>query len=550
MFGRVRDLWRRARRQRGWRELSVGFHRALRPRGKRSIVVLLAGLFAIVVWQASFASPRAKVDSTYKVTASSGVHQDSSFVYFLYYLDLFPVISTANLGCNSLTQPGCYDLSNTPADYSESAAKEVLLRRGSTLQQDFGWTWNAGDRGKIYLYLFDAWLKGKPMDPTPRAASRLAFIVALGALWGSLWYLRRPVLGATLVVLLGSNPFQLYETHVHANVFSWNITIAILLLAIHLPLLRRWRPHPTLAFLWPVASALLLSCVRTIRSEPATIVLAVAITYLFVSGFTWRRRLAMVAVLGVTLWSAGQLWQLHFLRQHNHAAKVIAQHGGHPFPVPLRMHHQVWHPIWCGLGDFGKKYGYEWQDHAAAAYAKPFMEAKGVYVPSGYLTGTFEPKDYYDPETRIYKKLPYDQPYYEETIRAKVLGDIKKDPGWYLGVLWKRAKRIMTATTPIRVSWSSDWKNVPWSSTLVLPIIGALALLRSRFLFGLALFTVPTVTTAFVIFSDLGTTYYGVFHIIACAIVVSSVVQHAWYWGRREIERRRRTTPAEPSAAA
>lgn len=544
MLAGLRERWKRLKRYRPLRVAGVGFNRALQPRGKRHVGVLLAGLLTVIVWQASFATLHAKLDESFRIRASSGVHQDSTFVYFLYYLDLFPVVSLVNARCNDDKLAGCLDATWSPADYSEAAAKEALRTQGGKLVQDTGWTWNAGDRGKIYLYLFDAWMKGRPADPSPRPAGRLAFIIALCALWGSCWYIRRPVLGALLVLFLGSNPFQLFETHVNANVFSWPITAAILLLAGHLPLLRRWRPDPDLAFVWPIATALFVGSVRTIRSEPATMVLACGVTYLLITGFSWKRRLAMVAVLGVALFGTGQLWQRHFIRQHDHARAVLTQVGGHPFPGPLRLHHQIWHPIWCGLGDFGQKYGYQWNDHKAAAYAKPLMEAKGVFVPSGYFQESTDDREFYDKE-HLYKKLPYDQPYYDDIIRAKVISDVKKDPGWYLGVLWNRAKRIMNMTTPVRVSWSTGHKDMPWMSALTVPLLALLALLRSRFLAGLVLFTFPGVTTAFVIFSDLGTTYYGVFHIIAFAVIVTAFVHHAWYWGKREVAKRRTARPEE-----
>src|SRR5690606_8937827 len=115
---------------------------------------------------------------------------------------------------------------------------------------------------------------------SPLPASRLAFIVALSALFASMWWVRRPVLGGLLVALLGSNPFQLFEVNGRENVFGINISVAILLLAIHVPLLQRWwRPHPRWVFLWPLCVGVLMSTVRTVRSEPVTIVLAAAATY-------------------------------------------------------------------------------------------------------------------------------------------------------------------------------------------------------------------------------------------------------------------------------
>ena len=51
-----------------------------------------------------------------------------------------------------------------------------------------------------------------------------------------------------------------------------------------------------------------------------------------------------------------------------------------------------------------------------------------------------------------YYRTPYELPHYEEVIRDKVLGDIRRDPVWYLGILWKRAGRILTETSPVRLA--------------------------------------------------------------------------------------------------
>jgi hypothetical protein len=528
-------------RSRRYRAARVALLRPLAPRGPRRLVVLVAGVLTIVMWQLAFSGPRARIDGNFKITAASGVHQDRAFTYFLYYLDLFPVASSAKTNCTSDTETGCWDSSGTPGDYSYAAAQDVLTKQGKTLQQDLGWTWYAGDRGKIYLYLFDAWLKGAPWNPSPRPASRLAFTFALSALFASMWWVRRPLLGGYLAAFLGSNPFQLYEVHVDDNVFGWNITIAILLLAIHVPLLRRWyRPHPTWVFLWPIGVGVLMATLRTIRSEPTPLLVAPVVTYLILRGLSRKRRAAMVAVLAAAFVVTGSVWSWHFVRAHRHAGEVIASHGGHPFNEEIRLYHHVWHPIWCGLGDFGGQYGYEWNDHAAAKYAKPLLEAKGIYVPSAYMRATpTDPREYFDPETKIYRKLPYELPYYNEIVRDKVLSDIRQHPLWYGGILAKRVRRVFTMTTPIRLSSAGGWIAFPWHAALALPLVIVLALARSRLLLGLVLFTIPSVATAVLIYSDKGTTYYGVFHIIAFAIFTSGAASHLVHWTAPLLQRTR-----------
>ena len=525
-------------RWRPYRLARALFGRPIAPRGKRHLAIALVGLLAIVGWQSTFAGFEPKLDATYKITAASGVHYDRMFVYFLYYLDLFPVVSTKNAGCTSDTQAGCWDTAGTPAEYSHAGAQNALHGQSKSLMQDLGWTWNAGDRGKIYLYLFDAWLKGAPWNPSLKPASRLGFVLGLSSIFIAFWWVRLPAVGALLALFLGSNPFQLYEVYGHDNVFGFPISVALVLLAIHLPLLRRWMPDRRWAFAWPVGVGILLACLRTVRSEPATLMLAAAGTYAFVTGFSWKRRGAMIGTLFVTFALTGALWTRHFEKQHEKSATVIGRLGGHPHPDPKpRLYHHFWHPIWCGLGDYGEKYGYQWNDHAAATYAKPLLEARGVYVPSGHFIENGDPREYYDPDTKLYKKLPYDLPGYDQVIREKVMSDIKRDPGWYLGVLTKRVGAIFSDTTPIRLTHAKGWLQIPWSGFFAVPIFLLLLLSRQKLLAGTLLFTVPTITTAFVVYSARGMTYYGVFHIIAFALALAIALHHAAYWGVRYARR-------------
>lgn len=535
MLSAVLNWLRKADDDRTYRKVRLLLTRPLGARGKRYLSVLFAGLLAIVLWQGAFASPRSKVDDSYKITAASGVHHDKLFTYFFYYLNLFPVVDGSTLNC---ARDARADIPGAPAEFSYDGAQRALSTRGRSLQQDACWTWYSGDRGKIFLYLFDAWIKGAPWNPSPTPASRVGFIIALGVLYAAAWWIRRPLVGAALVTFLGSNPFQLFEINGRPNVFSWNITTAILLLGLHLPLMQRWyRPDKRWVFLWPIGVGVLMASLRTIRSEPMPMLLGAAATYALIVGFTWRRRAALVATLAVSFWFAGALWGRYFVDMQRRSAEVVAAHGGHPYPADVRLYHHVWHPIWCGLGDFGQKYGYEWDDTRAAAYAKPILVSKGVYVPTPSFTPSTDPREYLDPETKLYKTLPYDVPFYNDVIRDKVLSDIKRDPLWYAGVLMKRVHRIFTMTTPVRVTMPSGWFTIPWHGVVFFPLVALFALLRSRLLVGISLFTLPSVTTALVIYSDRGITYYGIFHIVTFALVIGALLCHAHFWAGRALER-------------
>jgi hypothetical protein len=517
-----------------WRSTRAFLRRAFAPRGPRRRWVLVVGLLTIVIWQWGFASSRAKIDDTYKLTASSGLHNEQYFVYFYWYTGLFPVASTAAfIPCGYRCTPRQESLA--PTKIEPGAAESLMRSRPETLVMDASWTWYAGDRGKIFLYMLDTWLKGAPWRPSVKPFHRFAFTGSLALLFFALWWVRRPVLGAAAVAFLGSNPFQLYEVNVNENVFGWSITTAILMLAIHVPLLTQRRIDPRIAFAWPIVTALLMATIRTFRSEPIPILAGALLSYAFVhfrgvtsARETWLRRGALLATFFAFFFVGHAFWSRYFVTKHEEARAVLAKIGGHPFPGPIRMYHHFWHPVWCGLGDFDKEKGYEWNDLKALAYAKPILQSEhGQYVPSGTWDVPRSLDEYWD-EHGIYKKLPYDVPHYSETIRDKVLSDIKSDPGWYASILAKRVKRVIAEATPVRVAGWKKAIDIPGlSAWLFVPLLAMLALARERFAAKLLIFTLPTLTTALVVYSGRGVAYYGIYHLIMAAALVAIAVEGA-----------------------
>jgi hypothetical protein len=137
--------------------------------------------------------------------------------------------------------------------------------------------------------------------------------------------------------------------------------------------------------------------------------------------------------------------------------------GGHPYDGPRHIHHFVWHALWCGLGDFDTRYGYEWNDVKGVEYAMPIMKARG-FVAVGHPRIKPQPFDgltlwvYWD-RGRKYARTLFETPEYAAVIREKVIHDITRDPGWFLTILAKRAWRILTSATPPSLAMG-DGRNV------------------------------------------------------------------------------------------
>jgi hypothetical protein len=311
-----------------------------------------------------------------------------------------------------------------------------------------------------------------------------------------------------------------FEVHGHENVFSWNITTALLVLAIHVPLLAEARIPRRMLWAWPIATGVLVATIRTFRSEPAPILASAAFAYLVLRSLPHLYRVGLVAALAGAVVVTQVAWNHWFDVKHEQARATVDALGGHAFPGPIRHYHHFWHPVWCGLGDFDMTRGYVWDDTKALAYAKPILEREyGEFVPASTFHALSDDREYWD-HAHVYKKLPYDIPHYNEIIRDKVLGDIKQDPAWYAKILYRRVKRVLLETTPVRLTGWSGWLTIPGVSGLwFLPCLVSMWIVRARFFARLLLFTLPTTTTAVVVYSDRGMADYGVFHLVMAGIL-------------------------------
>ena len=195
-------------------------------------------------------------------------------MYFLYYLNLYPVAS----------------ISERPREYSVEGARRLITEQGHTLVMDRYWTVRYGELAKTYLYLPHVWWKGRPVRPRMLHANALGFTLALLALYAGFWWAGQTAMGAVLVVLLGSNPFQVDSVYAYNNLFGWPITVTALMLGLHIVFMGRRPPRFVAALAVALASGALLGTVRQVRTEPALVMLAVAFVYLTASGLRpWRR---------------------------------------------------------------------------------------------------------------------------------------------------------------------------------------------------------------------------------------------------------------------
>ena len=451
------------------------------------------------------------VSADYRIQLSTGMKlaEYQRLLFFYVHKDLFPVASVAPI----------------PADTPEIA--DALLRDlGGSIVMELANAVRAGDNGKIWLLLPDYWLFGETLTATPRLANGGLFTIAIVVLLINLLRVRQAILAVLLVVFLGSNPFQLFETIANPNVFGLPISIFILMTGLHIPIIFNDRAQSwAMVLLLALISGVLLATVKEIRTEPVIIAAPLLLVYLTIPKAAMKMRSLAAGLFVCALLITSSLWGRYWDSKLEEATEVVASVGGHVLPEGIRQaHHELWHPIWCGLGDFGTDRGFKWLDTTAYAQVIPILRQDfGMTV---NWSGGYFLDDYYD-EARVYRKKISESPEYHQVIKRIVQDTIRNDPVWYAGILWKRFNRILTDQTPIRI-------GIGALTILAFTYHGALAILV---LLGtvrwrrwpetklLMLSAAPSLTPL-LIFSGKGATYYSIYHIVAAAIAIVMTVQY------------------------
>lgn len=468
----------------------------------------LTAFVLIVGWQLDF-NADTPAHRDYAIEASSGLLPDLRyFFYFYYHLGLFPV------GAREVPRLGP----------SRQDALDFVAQHGRNLRMDFGETQNTprfGDYGKLFTLWPDALLRGDPAHPSAMPFNQLLFISGLLGVWWAFWRERRPLLGTLIVALVGSDPFQLFETYVRANIFSLPISVALIALAVHLPYLTGRRGLDRLAWAIALASGVALATIREIRTEAAIIALALVATYLSTRA-SWPRRLALVMVFLAAWGATGRAWTTYWSRGFERSARFVEQAGGRVFPGRHSYNHALWHAVYCGLGDFGGDRGFVWDDRAAFRWATtrdPVTNPRPL--PYHYRDG------YYLEETYdgVHPIALTDLPEYNQLVRDRVVNAVRAEPLWYARILLQRGGAILGQATPAALSVGVAHLRLPAVGWLLIPILLLSCVLRRSFEVKLILFTLPLSAAALFVYSGRGMTYYGIAHLVALAVAIDLLVR-------------------------
>ena len=477
----------------------------MRPGRKASAAFLLVGCLVIVFWQATSFERRAELDRTYGISGSRGLYPELSqrFFYFLYYTGKFPL---------SVEPPGLQ------LQYSTEAA-HALLDYAGLVNESYAFV-RTGDLGKVFLLYPDAWLRGTPEGVSLHAFNRIFFTVSLLALFVGFSLQQHRLFAIVLVALFGSSPFLLREIYVQNNVHGYQLATAMLVLALCSPLILR-RSSGRLLLWIPAISGVFLATTREVRPTPALIVISVAACCVFASG-GWRRRAALCALLAASFLGTTAAWSRYWDQQFAEAVRTVEAAGGTPYRGARNRYHSLWHPVWCGLSDFDRKYGHKWSDRAAYRFAIPRVNIRfGTdyrLVPKSYLLWNFEEGN------APYRIKPETLPAYNLVLRETILHQIREDPAWYAEILGRRTVRVFSGATPVRLGIGPHHVDIPFSAWLFLPTLVLLLALREWPQVKLLLFFLPTSLTALLVHSGRGFSYNSAFHLVLFAMISCWVV--------------------------
>lgn len=456
---------------------------------------ILFVIIGVVIVHSLFYAFSGRIPGWQRRVGVSGFSYDKAhhFLYFYYYMGLFPVFSLEE------------------KEYSRQGAQRLLKERGESLRMEYRHWARLGENARIVCFWPNALIKNSPQQPSLKLFNTVFFILGLLSVIIGFSRVKTPLVGFFFAAIVSVTPFFLFEVYRNRNIFGLMASVLMILLGLHVRTifdykLSRW------SFLLPVVSGLLIGFSSEIRGEIMPLLLSCLTAYLFSRQLKLPLKLLFILLLLLSFSGVRQGIRVYFDFKFDQAYKVVKQQGGHPYVGRRIDGHIVWHPVFCGLGDFDGKYGYRWDDRAAYRYALPVLKER--YGLDLKYNGGYHLDEYYDKDRLYYKKFD-EIPEYEQVIKEKVLHDIFNDPLWYGTILCKRLLRILTRTAPL-----------PFLGLLIFPFLFIVFKFRAWRLFKLFLFSLPLCLSSFLIYSGDSSTFGSLYQVVALSFLLSWTLEY------------------------
>jgi hypothetical protein len=352
-----------------------------------------------------------------------------SFVYFYYYTGHFP-LSTLRTG----------------AAYSKSSAIEEIEVNGRDLVMESGHWSRLGEHARIWAFMPDAWLRGSPKNPSVKTFNALLFFLGLFSLFHGLFRMGHIRLAFLLPGMVLCLPFFHYEVFSRQNLFGLQGSVFMLVMGLILPWCAARKNNWMIHFLLLLMVGFIIGVVAEMRNENIILLMACCVMILLGHEENIQKRLLYCGLLLLFTVGTRNGIQSYFQKKFDQTKILVAQKKGHLYTGKRIRGHQFWHPVFCGLGDFDRKYGYAWKDQVAYQFAIPILRDR-YQISYPYHPDSLHFQAWYDSARLYYIKFDEIEAY-EKIMKEKVLHDIQKDPGWYFNILQKRIFRILHDCLP------------------------------------------------------------------------------------------------------
>lgn len=450
---------------------------AASERGRRQFILALVLWNVLLFAWASFKPLTGSIQA--RRDASGFSHELAQrFHYFHFYTGHFPLVTLQD-----------------SVEYSKAGAELQIAEHGADLAMEHKHWSRLGEHARIWAYLPNAWLTGSAESPSIRLFNVLFFLCGSIVLFLGSCRADLQRAGVVFVGLVNLTPFFWYEVHSRENIFGLQASLYMIVTGLLVAgLVKRTSP-----IRWCISVAIGAAAIAfgaELRNEVVSVMACLLAMVLFADRAWWMKGLGIAVAILVFIGGRSMI-RAHFDRSWDAAYALVVKHGGHPYTGDRIPGHKFWHPMFCGLGDFGSDKGYAWDDRVAYHYATPILNER--YAMDLRYSGAYHTDNYYDADSLYYVKFDEIQAY-EDLMKEKVTGDTSADPAWYMGILLQRVLRTLTVTLPFKFA---GWLLFPalwlaWHRKAFVHLI----------LIGAAL---PLSATPILIHSGFGATYVSLF---------------------------------------
>ncbi|MCB9197655.1 MAG: hypothetical protein H6600_04295 [Flavobacteriales bacterium] len=417
-------------------------------------------------------------------------HQAKHFAYFYYYTGDFPLASL-----------------NADLKYDRQSATNEINENGTELIMEYEHWSRLGESARIWAFMPNAILKGSPEDPSIKLFNALAFTISLLILYFGLWRLKMFYTALLLVLLINFTPFFLYETYTNQNIFALIGSCFFLVFGLNVYALFKTEKLALYIFI-TIISAFIIGFFSEFRNEISIVIVSLFLFNLFTREHKFYFKILFILLSYGTFFGTKKIVRSHFDHKYEETYELVQSVDGHVYNGGKIEGHKLWHPIFCGLGDFDTKYGFAWNDKVAYQYAVPILQDK--YGMDIHYSDKYHLDDYYDADSLYYIKFDEIEAY-EEVVKDKVLFHIKNDPFWYFTIIIKRIGQTLTTTIPI-----------PYLGWLLFPLVFILIKFKMWYYLKSLAISLPLSATSILIHSGKGATYNSIFVylMIFCAFCI------------------------------